>query len=58
MEIEGVVGNWVIDGVNESEQYLMSVCAEKAWFLASTLQHKFVPRYTWIRGDESSLLDT
>ncbi len=54
-EIGGVVGKFSVDGVNENEQYLADICAERGLFLTNTFQHKMIHRYTWARGNERSL---
>ncbi len=57
-EIGGVVGKYGVDGVNENEQYLVDICAERGLFLLNTsFQHKMIHRYTWGRGNDRSLID-
>ncbi len=44
-EVAGVVGKWGVDGVNENEEQLVDVCAERGFFLANTFfQHKLIHR--------------
>ncbi len=57
-EIGGVVGKYVVDGVNENGQYLVDICAEMGLLLSNTFfQHKMIHRYTWARGNNRSLID-
>ncbi len=49
-KVEGVVGKFGVDGVNENGQYLVDICAD-------TFQHKMIHRYTWARGNERILID-
>ncbi len=51
-----------MDGINESREHLVNVCAERELFLTNTFfQHRLVHRYTWRRMDErdeqKSLID-
>lgn len=34
VEIGGVIGKWVIEGVNENVHYLVEICAERGLFPA------------------------
>ncbi len=44
-EIGGVVGKYVVDGVNENGEYLVDICAERGLFLSNTsFQHKMIHR--------------
>ncbi len=57
-EIGGVVGKYGVDGVNGNGHYLVDSCAERGLFLTNTFfQHKMINRYTWVRGNERSLID-
>ncbi len=57
-EIGGVVGKYGVDGVNGNGHYLVDICAERGRFLSNTFfQHKMIHRYTWVRGNEKSLID-
>ncbi len=57
-EIEGVVGKYGVAGVNGNGHYRVDICAERGLFLSNTFfQHKMIHRYTWVRGNERSLVD-
>ncbi len=56
--VTSVVGKFSADGVNNNEQYLVGICAERGLFFANIFfQHKMIHRYTWARGNERSLID-
>ncbi len=61
-ELAGVVGKWRGEGVTETGEHLVDICAERGLFLADTFfQHKMIHWYTWRRredrGEEKSLID-
>ncbi len=54
----GVVGKYGVDGVNGNGHYLVDICAERGLLLSNTFfQYKMIHRYTWVRGNERSLID-
>ncbi len=52
-EIGGVVGKFIVDGMNDNGHCLVDICAARRLFLANTFfQHKMIKmicRYTWER---------
>ncbi len=57
--VGGVVGKYGVDGVNGNRNYLVDICVERGLFLSNTFfQHKMIHRYTWVRGNERSLIDS
>ncbi len=55
-ETADVVGKFGVDGVNMNGN--VDVCAERELFMTNTLlEHKMIHRYTWARGNETSLID-
>ena len=44
-EVAGVVGKWVVDGMNENAKHLLDVCTERKQFLAKTFQHKMIHKF-------------
>ncbi len=44
-----------VEGVNENDEQLVDVCAERGLFVANTFfQHKMIHWYTWRRRDDRS----
>ncbi len=56
-ELAGVMGKSGVEGVNENDEHLVDVCAERGLFLSDTFQHKMIYWYTWKRREDQKELE-
>ena len=57
---KGVIGKYVVTGLNENERYLLQLCCSNGLRMMNTVfQHRDVYKYLWYRPtmDQKSLID-
>lgn len=53
-EVAGIVGQWGVDGVNDSGKHRVDICAAAGLFFVNTFWHRLIHRCTWRSRDERS----